>query len=56
MNTLDTIKTQGAAAIEKLIRGEKLTENETIVAGIYNRLNAGKSFNAGKRKQIKTGK
>ena len=38
------------------MRGEKLTEAETIVLGIYNRLHSGKAFNSGKRKQIKTGK
>lgn len=56
MNTLERIKIEGIEVIKKLKRGEQVTAQELEVAKIYNSIYAGRSFRAGKRKEIKTGK
>lgn len=56
MTTLEIIKMDGLAALEKAGRGEKLTSNEAEVLKIYTSLYAKKAGNAGKRKVIKTGR
>ena len=56
METLEKIKMDGAGFIDKLRRGETLTEDEKYVVKIYNSLYAGKAGNAEKRKVIKTGR
>jgi hypothetical protein len=51
MNTLDRIKEH---ASELIVRGSPFTKDEIAVIKIATP--SGKAFNAGKRKQVKTGK
>lgn len=56
MNTIDKIKIDGKAIIDKAKRGELLSPEDMRILKIYNSLYSGNAINAGKRKVIKTGK
>jgi hypothetical protein len=56
MTTLEKIKMDGLAAMEKAGRGEVLSTNDAEVLKIYSSLYAKKAGNAGKRKIVKTGR
>jgi hypothetical protein len=55
MITLDKIKMDGEAIIDKIKAGQALTTEDQSILKIYNSLYAKKAGNAGKRKQQKTG-
>lgn len=56
MTTIEKINFDGVGVIEKLGRGETITQDEKITLKAYNQLHSKKAGNAGKRKIIKTGK
>lgn len=49
MSTIDKIKEEGLAALQKLSRGEKLSPIEKEVLKIFNSLTSGKSKNGGSK-------